>query len=87
MASVIPPPRVIVGDNDESKRFRLRQFQVLVTFVTLLVTVWLCTLGWVTGLIGVLVAKHILVAVLIMGLGNEGPSAGGLQTGTDSAER
>jgi hypothetical protein len=36
---------------------------------TLLATAWCCTLGWIPGIIAVVTAKHVLVAILVMGLG------------------
>jgi hypothetical protein len=62
------PPRIAQGDNDGVDRLRLRLVQVLTTLVTVVVTAWLCTLGAIPAILGVMVAKHILVAVLIMGL-------------------
>ena len=68
------PPRVALGDNDEAKRFRLRLVQVLATLVTILATAWLCTLGVIPAILAVMVAKHVLVAILIMGLGVDAPN-------------
>ncbi|HZY86571.1 MAG TPA: hypothetical protein VFE78_17180 [Gemmataceae bacterium] len=62
------PPRVAQGDNGGVDRLRLRLVQVLTTLVTVVVTAWLCTLGAIPAILGVMVAKHILVAVLVMGL-------------------
>ncbi len=39
------------------------------TALTVLVTGWFCTLGWVPAILALLVAKHVLVAILVMGLG------------------
>jgi hypothetical protein len=63
------PPWPALGDAGHHRRLRLRLTQILTTVVTVLVTVWLCMLGPIPGLIGMLFAKHILVAVLLMGLG------------------
>ena len=79
MALLAPPPappRVAVGDNDDLRRVRLRLFQVLASTVTVLVTAWLCTLGPIPAILALMVAKHILVAVLVMGLGVDAPQAG-----------
>ncbi len=62
------PPRIAQGDNDGVDRLRLRLVQVLTTLVTVIVTAWLCTLGAIPAILAVMVAKHILVAVLVMGL-------------------
>ena len=62
------PPRIAQGDHDGMDRLRMRMTQVLTTLVTVIVTAWLCTLGAIPAILAVMVAKHILVAVLVMGL-------------------
>jgi hypothetical protein len=62
------PPRVAQSDDGGLDRLRLRLVQVLTTLVTVVVTAWLCTLGAIPAILGLMVAKHILVAVLVMGL-------------------
>jgi hypothetical protein len=72
MALLAPPPRtprLALDDNDDLKRLRLRLTQVLATVVTVLVTAWLCTFGAIAAILALMVAKHILVAILVMGLG------------------
>jgi hypothetical protein len=75
MALLIPPapPRVATGDDDNVRRFRLRMTQVMATLVTVLATAWLCTLGAIPAIVGLCVAKHVLVAILMMGLGVDAP--------------
>jgi hypothetical protein len=76
MALLAPPPappRVAVGDNDDLRRLRFRLVQILATTITLLVTAWVCTLGAIPAILGLMVAKHILVAILVMGLGVDAP--------------
>ena len=63
------PPRVASGENDGLKRVRLRLYQILLTAVTLFVTAWFCTLGVLPAILALMVAKHVLVAILLMGLG------------------
>jgi hypothetical protein len=67
------PPRVTVADNDEARRFRRRLTQVMATLVTLLLTAWVCTLGVLPAIIALSIAKHVLVAILMMGLGVDAP--------------
>jgi hypothetical protein len=67
------PPRVAVGGDDDDKRFRMRLTQVMATLATVLATAWLCTLGAIPAIIALCVAKHVLVAVLVMGLGVDAP--------------
>jgi hypothetical protein len=79
MALLAPPPappRVAVGDNDGLKRLRFRLWQILSSTVTVLVTIWLCTLGPIPAILALMVAKHVLVAILVMGLGVDAPRAG-----------
>jgi hypothetical protein len=69
LAPPTSPPRATLGDDDGLRRVRLRLFQVLATAVTVLATAWLCTLGAIPAILALMVAKHILVAILMMGLG------------------
>ncbi len=63
------PPRVALGDDDGLSRVHFRLWQLLLTAVTVLVTAWFCTLGWIPAILALMVAKHVLVAILVMGLG------------------
>lgn len=51
-----------------SPRLRRRLLQVSTTLLTLLVTAYFCTLGPIPAILALSVAKHVLVAVLMMGL-------------------
>jgi hypothetical protein len=64
---------VALGDDDGARRLRLRLTQLMATTVTVLATGWLCTLGAITAIIALMVAKHVLVAILVMGLGVDSP--------------
>jgi hypothetical protein len=68
-----PPLRVALADDDR-KRFGFRHSLLVWTVLTILVTGWLVTLGPVTAILGLAVAKHILVALLVMGLGVDQPT-------------
>jgi hypothetical protein len=63
-----PPLRVALADEPRS-RFWFRHWLLAWTSLTILVTGWLISLGPVPGILGLVVAKHILVALLVMGLG------------------
>jgi hypothetical protein len=63
------PPRVALGDNSGSGRVQLRLWQLWLTLVTVLITAWLITLGPIPAIIAIVTAKHVLVAILVMGLG------------------
>jgi hypothetical protein len=76
MALLAPPPRpphvaVDMADDDRTRRFRLRMTQILATSVTVVATGWVCTLGVLPAIIALMIAKHVLVAVLMMGLDAE----------------
>jgi hypothetical protein len=65
------PPPVLVGVDDDGRlrRLHFRLWQVTMTAVTVLITGWFVTLGPVMALLALLVAKHVLVAILVQGLG------------------
>jgi hypothetical protein len=72
MIAIAPPktpPRVGLDDGDHLDRVRFRLWQILWTAATVGVTAWLCTFGWIPAILALLTAKHILVAILVMGLG------------------
>jgi hypothetical protein len=71
MALLAPPrrPRIALGDNDDLNRLRLRMTQILASIITILVTGWFCTFGAIPAILALMTAKHILVAILVMGLG------------------
>ena len=76
MASLAPPdgPALVsLDDNDGLNRLRLRVWQLTWCMLTILVTVWLIRLGPIPGVIAVVTAKHVLVAILVMGLGVDAP--------------
>jgi hypothetical protein len=59
---------VAVGDDDSLRRLQFRLWQLSMTALTVLVTAWFITLGPVWAIIALVTAKHILVAILCMGL-------------------
>ena len=69
-----PPPGSGVGEADELRRMRFRFWQFTLTLITVLITTWLITLGPIPGVIAVVTAKHVLVAILVMGMGVDAPS-------------
>jgi hypothetical protein len=68
-----PPPRVNLGDDDDMRRLRIRLWQVSLSAATVVGTGWCFTLGWVPGVVATMFAKHILVAILVWGLGVDEP--------------
>ena len=78
MALLAPPPlppqvATTSDDDDRARRFRMRMTQVLATLITIFATAWVCTLGIIPAIIALSVAKHVLVAILMMGLGVDAP--------------
>jgi hypothetical protein len=75
MRMIVPPcpPLVALSDRGGSDRLRLRLHQVTLSAVTVLATAWCVTLGTVPAIISLSIAKHVLVAVLAMGLGVDQP--------------
>ena len=74
IAPPLLPPQTDLDDDDSLGRVRLHLWQVGWSSVVILVTVWIITLGWIPGIVAILVAKHLLVAILVMGLGVNGRS-------------
>jgi hypothetical protein len=59
---------VTTADDDGMARLQFRLWQMWVTTFTVLLTAWFITFGAIAGIIAVVVAKHILVAIYLMGL-------------------
>jgi len=77
MALLAPPPlppRVALSDNDGLRRLHVRLWQITVSALTVFLTAWCCTLGALPAIIALMIAKHILVAILVMGLGVDAPT-------------
>jgi hypothetical protein len=75
MKMIVPPcpPAVALEDRGGPDRLKLRLHQVTLSVATVLATAWCVTLGTVPAIISVSIAKHILVAILAMGLGVDQP--------------
>lgn len=72
MAQLAPPPAppvVAIDGDDRLKRIHFRLWQLLLTAITVLITGWFVSMGPVPAILALLVAKHVLVAILVMGLG------------------
>jgi hypothetical protein len=70
MALIAPPqpPSVTFADGDGMRRVRFRLWQVLLAAFTIFATAWFCTFGIIPAIFAIMVAKHVLVAILVMGL-------------------
>lgn len=69
LATPPQPPKVIEPRHASLDRFHFRQWQMFITTITIFITAWICTFGWIPAILALMVAKHVLVAILIMGLG------------------
>ena len=69
MSQLLPPPAPphLSGDNP-LHRAQFRLWQIVTSTVTVAVTVWFFTFNPIAGILAVIVAKHILVAILASGL-------------------
>ncbi len=74
MATVKPPSKPpTLSDDGPLRRVHFRIWQVALTAITVFLTAWFFTFGPIPGVIALLVAKHVLVAILAMGLHLPGP--------------
>jgi hypothetical protein len=79
MATIAPPdgpPVITLDDGDGLPRVQFRLQQILATALTVFVTGWFCTLGVIPAIVALMIAKHVLVAILVVGL-ELGPSQDG----------
>ena len=71
MIDLAPPPkapRIALTDRPENptrRHLRLLSY----TTVTVFLTAWFCTMGPIPAILAIVVAKHVLVAILVMALG------------------
>lgn len=78
MNAMLPPapPRYIdLADGGGSRRLQRRLQQVTLAAATVFITAWCVTLGSVAAVVSLAVAKHVLVAILVMGLEVDAPRA------------
>jgi hypothetical protein len=71
MSRVMPPlkpPGLGYTDSDGLRRIRFRLWQIFMSAMTLAIAGWFCTMGVFPAIITLLVAKHVLVAILVVGL-------------------
>jgi hypothetical protein len=66
-----PPPLVTFADHNGRERLRFRLWQIGWTMATLIATAWCMTLGWIPAIVALMIAKHILVAILVIGIDRE----------------
>ncbi len=79
MTALVPPRsrrKPGHGGDGGARRSRRRLICLDVALFTVLAAAWLCTLGLLPAILGLLAAKHVLVALLMAGLQPEGPPGG-----------
>jgi hypothetical protein len=64
-----PPPPVLTAEDEGRQRLQFRQWQLVISILTILASVWLTTFGHpLLTICAWVIAKHILVALFMMGL-------------------
>jgi hypothetical protein len=84
MTALVPPRsrrKPGYGGDGGARRSRRRLVCLDVAVLTILAAAWLFTLGPIPAILGLLVAKHVLVALLMAGLEPEGPPGGRGESG------
>jgi hypothetical protein len=71
----LPDAPVNLGGGDNRRRVQARLWQIWLTFLTVSITAWCCTLGTMPAILALVTAKHVLVAILAMGLRLDAPRA------------
>jgi hypothetical protein len=69
-----PPPPTITGDSP-LQRVHFRLWQIVMSAVTVMATLWFFTLNPIAGIVASFLAKHVLVAIYAAGLTPPAPSA------------
>jgi hypothetical protein len=69
MSQLAPPrpPIMVTVEDDGLRRLHFRLWQIVMTAMTVLLTTWFITFGAIPAIIALMVAKHVLVAILIRG--------------------
>lgn len=70
MIDLSPPRRPPGTDLMERPNDRTRRNLRLISWgsITVFLTAWFCTMGPIPAILSIVVAKHVLVAILVMGL-------------------
>jgi hypothetical protein len=68
------PPVPVTVDDDGLRRLHFRLWQILMAAITVLLTTWFMTFGVIPAIIALMIAKHVLVAILVQGLVQHRPN-------------
>jgi hypothetical protein len=55
-------------DDEDLRRLHFRLWQILMAAITVLLTTWFVTFGVIPAIIALMIAKHVLVAILVQGM-------------------
>jgi hypothetical protein len=71
MMELAPPPKIPrIGLEDRPGGKTRRNLHLIIySAVTVFLTAWFCTMGPIPAIVAIVVAKHVLVAILMMGVG------------------
>ena len=69
MSQLAPPqpPILVTVEDDPLRRLHFRLWQIVITGITVFVTTWFITFGAIPAILALMVAKHVLVAILVRG--------------------
>jgi hypothetical protein len=62
------PPHIAMADDDGLARLQFRLWQLWITTLTVMITAWFVTFGALVAIIALVVAKHVLVALFLIGM-------------------
>jgi hypothetical protein len=68
LAPPSPPEPAIARFDENLRRVHFRLWQIVMTVLTIAITAWFVTLGLLPAILALMVAKHVLVAILAVGL-------------------
>jgi hypothetical protein len=71
MMELVPPPKSprIALDDFPGGKTRRNVRLIIYSAITVFLTAWFCTMGPIPAILAIVIAKHVLVAILVMGLG------------------
>ncbi len=64
----------VTVDDEGLRRLHFRLWQILTATITVLLTTWFATFGVIPAIIALMIAKHVLVAILVQGLDQPRPN-------------
>jgi hypothetical protein len=71
MSRLLPPqspPSITFMGNDGLYHLHFRLWQIMMSAMTVLVSGWFVTFGVIPAILSLMIAKHVLVAILMIGV-------------------